>query len=85
MLGATASFEPTIMSMSTSDGNDDVDYQDASKLFHHALDSSRLGRRHDSLASFTSSIRCDGRFAHFDFVLFAGAQEWTVFCLQLGV
>lgn len=49
-----------------SRSNDDVDYQDASTLFHHALDSSRLGRRHDSLESYTASVGRDSQISNVD-------------------
>ncbi len=53
------------MSMSRST-DDDVDYQDASTLFHHALDSSRLGRRHASLDSYTASVGRDSQISNVD-------------------
>jgi len=42
--------------MSASTPNDEMQHQDASALFRHALDSSRLGKRHDSLESYTASV-----------------------------
>ena len=52
------------MSMSRSDG--DVNNQDASTLFHHALDASRLGRRHDSLESYTASVGRGSQISNVD-------------------
>jgi len=53
LLGAAASFQPTIIAMSS---NYETQHQDSSALFRHALDSSRLGKRHDSLESYTASV-----------------------------
>jgi ADP-ribose pyrophosphatase YjhB (NUDIX family) len=36
-------------------------HQDASARFRHALDSSRLGRRHDTLESYTASVGCGSK------------------------
>lgn len=52
------------MSMSKSTG--DADYHDASTLFHRALDSSRLGRSHDSLESYTASVGRGSQISNVD-------------------